>query len=365
VSFTNQTATVNPNGNEATVTSQICAGDTIDLTATFGLSTPSGSTHFPRTLTFDASTTLKPGANDVGVSGLPQTHTFTSASSSFSDPVTLTAPSDIGAYTVQIKATSGTGGMNGITQGPPLVINFTVSDCVPVCTEVSTVLTVPQICVLLHQTTPVDLTATLTDESNNPISGQTVHFSVGGSPVGDATTNGSGVATISGFDVSGLSVGDHEVDVTFDETDCVNGIKYLATNGVGNLGVTYLFIGFQQPINSDGTSIFKGGTIPVKIKITDANGAPVTDAQPLVFFQEGTPTVIGDTTEALSTSAASTGNQMRYDSIADQYVFNWDITGASISNGTYTVWIDLGEGACGATHTVTLSIQKTGKGIKK
>jgi hypothetical protein len=84
-----------------------------------------------------------------------------------------------------------------------------------------------------------------------------------------------------------------------------------------------------------------------------------------VFFQFGTPTVIGDASEAVSTSAATTGNLMRYDPIADQYIFNWDITGAAIGNGTYTIWIDLGEGECGTAHNVVVSIQKVGKGIRK
>jgi Bacterial Ig-like domain (group 1). len=364
-SFTNQTVAVAPNMHEVTVISQICAGDTIDLTATFGVSTPAGSTTFPKTVTFDAVTTAKPGANNVGVSGMPRTHVFTSAATSFNDPVTLTVPSDIGAYTVQIKDTSGTGGGHGITSGPPLVINFTVSDCAPVCTELTTVLTVPDICVQLHQTTPVDLTATLTDQNDAAVANQTVHFSVDGNPVGDATTNGSGVATISGFDVSGLSVGDHSVTATFDGIDCVNGVKFDATNGSGNLGVTYGAITFQQPINADGSSIFKGGTIPVKIVVHDGTGAIVSDAVANVFFQFGFATVIGDTSEAVSTSAPSNSNLMRWDPVAMQYVYNWDITGASVANGTYTIWIDLGEGKCGTPHNVSLSIQKAGKGIKK
>jgi hypothetical protein len=161
---------------------------------------------------------------------------------------------------------------------------------------------------------------------------------------------------------SSLAVGDHMVTADWTSDDTCN---YNDTSGAGTLGLTYMFIGFQQPINSDGSSIFKGGTIPVKIKLSDYNGAPVTDAQAFVFFQAGTPTVIGDTQEAVSTSAATTGNQMRYDPIADQYIFNWDITGASIQNGTYTIWIDLGEGACGTQHTVIVSIQKTGRGIRR
>ena len=48
-------------------------------------------------------------------------------------------------------------------------------------------------------------------------------------------------------------------------------------------------------------SIFKGGTIPVKIVVYDGTGAIVSDAVANVFFQFGIPTVIGDTGEAVST----------------------------------------------------------------
>jgi hypothetical protein len=201
-----------------------------------------------------------------------------------------------------------------------------------------------------------------------PLSGQTVHFSVpdANNFTGDAVTDVNGVATISGFNVSGPGVGDHTVYATFDGVECANNPNgYNPSNDEGNIGVTYLFIGFEQPINADGSSIFKGGTVPVKIRISDANGAPVTDANAYVFFAMKTGAVVGDTQEAISQSAASTGNQMRYDPLENHYVFQWDITGPAITNGTYLLWVDLGEGKCGEKHQVCLSIAKTGKGLKK
>jgi hypothetical protein len=277
----------------------------------------------------------------------------------------MTAPATLGVYQVHV-GTGGDPGKGGISGGH-INVNFTVADCAPPCTLLNTVLTVSDLCVTLHQSATVDLTATLVDENSVPLAGQTVHFSVpDASFTGDAVTNASGVATISGFNVSGLGVGDHAVNATFDGVPCPNSPNgYNGTSGSGNIGVTFIFIGFEQPINADGSSIFKGGTVPVKIRIADANGAPVTDANAYVFFAVKSGAVVGDTQEAISQSAASEGNQMRYDPVGDHYVFQWDITGAAITNGTYLLWVDLGEGKCGEMHSVCLSIAKTGKGIKK
>jgi hypothetical protein len=368
-SFTTVTAQVNPPGNSVNITSTVCPGDVIPFSVTYGLSGPTGGSVLPKTIGFGLTTTAKPsGALDVASSGFATSHTWAvgHASDTFTDTGSMTAPTTLGAYTVHVGSVSGTGGNGGIA-GDKIVVNFTVADCSPPCTLLNTVLTVSELCVTLHQSTTVDLTATLKDENNVPLSGQTVHFSVpDASFTGDAVTDVNGVAAISGFNVSGLSVGDHTVNATYDGTPCPSSPNgYNPSNGEGNIGVTYIFIGFEQPINADGSSIFKGGTVPVKIRIADANGASVTDAEAFVFFAVKTGAVVGDTQEAISQSAASEGNQMRYDPVGDHYVFQWDITGAAIANGTYLVWVDLGEGKCGEMHSVCLSIAKTGKGIKK
>ncbi len=368
-SFTTVTASVNPNGNSVNITSTVCPGDVIPFSVSYKITGPVGNTQLPKTLAFGVTTTAKPvGASDVVSSGFTTSHTFSSASSTFTDSGSMTAPATLGPYTVHV-GTPGAPGNGGIS-GDKIVINFTVADCNPPpgCTLLNTQLDVSELCVTLHQSATVDLTATLKDENMVPLSGQTVHFSVpdANNFTGDAVTDVNGVATISGFNVSGLGVGDHTVYATFDGVACANNPNgYNAINGEGNIGVTYLFIGFEQPINADGSSIFKGGTVPVKIRISDANGAPVTDANAYVFFTVKTGAVVGDTQEAISQSAASTGNQMRYDPLENHYVFQWDITGAAITNGTYQLWVDLGEGKCGEMHQVCLSIAKTGKGVKK
>ena len=262
--------------------------------------------------------------------------------------------------------TDGDTGRGGISGGK-VVINFTVlaSACAnppSPCTPVTPNLDVADVCARLHQTDPVTLTATLTDPNTNAgLSSKTINFTVDGNSAGSGVTNGAGVATVS-IGVSGLAIGDHNVGASWTSDDTCH---YNDASGQGNLGITYGVVTFQQPINADGSSIFKGGTTPVKIVVYDGTGAIVSDAVANVFFEFGFPTVIGDTSEAVSTSAATTGNLMRWDPVAMQYIFNWDINGASIGNGTYTIWIDLHEGQCGAQHTVSLSIQKVGKGIKK
>jgi hypothetical protein len=226
---------------------------------------------------------------------------------------------------------------------------------------VATHINVDDVCAVLHQPSAT-LSATLLDVNNNPLpAGQTLHFTVDGNDAGNGTTDASGLATVS-YNTSSLAVGDHTVQVSFTSPDlCL----YLSTNGNGILGVTYLCFAYQQPINADGSSIFKGGTVPVKVKICDYNGAPVTDADLCVSYGLGTEAVIGDSTEAVSTSAASTGCTMRYDPLADQYIYNWDITGASFVNGTYKIFINAQEGTCGVDHSVLVSVQKVGKGIRK
>ena len=207
-------------------------------------------------------------------------------------------------------------------------------------------------CVLYHQPSAT-LSATLTLASNDgPLSGQTVQFNVDGSLVGTAVTDGDGVASLS-YNSSALAVGDHDLTASY-----AGSCSYAAAiSNAGSLGVTYNFVGFQQPINADGSSIFKGAAITVKIKITDYYGAAVPDASGHVFFAFGTPAIVGTDAEPIGGSSPDSGNTMRYDSVADQYIFNWDVK--SLVNGTYTVLVDLNEGsACSNGHTVTLSLQR-------
>jgi hypothetical protein len=337
-----------------TITDPVVPGTPIAFDLTYNIvSQGQPTTNFSQTITFGASTPLKPvGASDPVVTGLVA-HMFESVSSNFTDTITITAPSTPGAYQVKIVATGGTVKF-GLDKGNGIVISFTVAEATEQCPENVGTLTVHNQCnVLLHQLHPASLTATLAHDGT-ALSGRVVRFALDGVEVGQATTDSNGLATLTGVDVSTLNVGNHTVQAYYDGDGC----EYAPTSGSGNLGVNYLFNGFQQPINADGSSVFGGRTVPVKIKISDYYGTPVPDAAAHVYFAFGTPAVIGTDAEPLASTNGDSGNLMRYDASAGQYIFNWDIAG--LTNGTYSVRVDLGEGICGEAHVVQLSLKKKG-----
>jgi large repetitive protein len=342
------------NGNSANFTLQnpVSGGASIQFDLKFSINAQGGTTTYPRTITFGATTQSKPvGASNPLVSGLSSC-TFTGAASTCTNAITIAAPSTAGPYSVKIQPTSGTGGREGLSSGGGVTVNFTVDNSSPILTSLALTLG-DNGCILYHQAAVV-FTATLTETvSGDPVEGKQIKFSVDGDPAGFAVTNANGVATMS-YTSSALTVGDHSVVATFDGDS-----SYVPSNHSQTLGVTYLFIGYQQPINADGSSVFGGKVIPVKVKLADANGAAVPDAEAHVFFAFGTPAVVGTEAESIGSTSPDGGNQMRYDASADQYIFNWDVSGKG--NGTHTVRVDLGEESCGAPHTALVSLKRKGK----
>ena len=80
---------------------------------------------------------------------------------------------------------------------------------------------------------------------------------------------------------------------------------------------------FLQPINSDGSSLFKLGTctIPCKFQILDVNNVPVeASVAPQIFVKFSDPTPDGTTVEGISSGAANVDNLFRYST--GQYIFN-------------------------------------------
>jgi hypothetical protein len=102
----------------------------------------------------------------------------------------------------------------------------------------------------------------------------------------------------------------------------------------------YIFGGFLQPINSDGSSIFKlGSTIPVRIVLKDCNGIPVSTATVTIAVYKITNVILGTEVEleTESSGSANIGNLFRYDGAAGQYIFNLSTKG--YSKGTYKVYV--------------------------
>lgn len=108
--------------------------------------------------------------------------------------------------------------------------------------------------------------------------------------------------------------------------------------------VRYTYGGVSRPINADGSSIFRlGSTVAVKFQLKDVSGSYITTAVARIYLAKITDNVIGTEEEAVSTSAASTGNQFRYDSTDNQYIFN--LSTKNMSSGTWQIRIELSDGS--------------------
>lgn len=340
-------ANFNGNSGNFQLINSVAGGSQITFTLNISINTNGNTTTYPRTVTFGAN-----NGSSAPATLSPSSCTFASSSSTCALGVTVTAPTTPGTYHVKVVDTDGTGGRNGLSGGGGVMVHFVVGGGAPPegCTPQASTMTVDKVCAILHQNTPVTLKATLTPA----FAGKNVVFTVDGNAAGSALTDGSGVASVS-YNVSTLPVGDHTIVATF-AGDC----DLAPASNSNTLGITYGAVRFQQPINADGSSIFKSvRTIPVKILVTDANNVPVTDAQAFVFFAMYSGTILGTDTEALPLAGtnADSGNQMRLaDASIGQYIFNWDTTG--LGSGTFRIRIDLGEGSCADPHVVDISFKR-------
>lgn len=338
------------NGKNINVTGTINAGDSISLGFTVGASgAGTTSTTYPDTIHLTAPTNVKPaGASDVTVAGLSNC-TLTGRSSTCSESATMTAPGTAGAYQVRLVGDDGRTGSGRMNQDF-FFVNFTVvvpSGCTPAPTTL--VFSTPD-CLLYHAGS-VSLSATL-KSGDTPLVGKTITFYVDGNQVGTADTDSNGVATMTTYDPSALPVGDHALSAAW-ESDNACYMNPTVTGAV--LGIKYLFLGFQPPINADGSTILTGKAGPVKIRIVDANAVPVSDATALVFFEDGIQQIVGTDPENATTALNfDYGNVMRYSD--GQYVYNWNMS--TVTNGTKTVSVFLGEGSCADAHLVTVSVGK-------
>jgi large repetitive protein len=124
-----------------------------------------------------------------------------------------------------------------------------------------------------------------------------------------------------------------------------------STSKTCNYSVNYGFSGFLQPINmtahQTGTDVstFKAGsTVPVKFKLTDANGNVV---QPASAPEWVTPLKGSSTNQAvdedLYSLTATTGGTYRYDATAQQWIYNWSTKGTT-AGCYYRIGVTLDDG---------------------
>lgn len=151
---------------------------------------------------------------------------------------------------------------------------------------------------------------------------------------GDAT---SGVA-IAGCDaVDTSAVGPHGVSCT--ATDQAGN----SASATASYTVVYAFAGFSQPVDNPLVlNLAKAGqTVPLKWRLLDANGVPVTNLTSVTVTAESLACVLGTTPDQLEEYAAG-GSGLQ--NLGDGYYqFNWK-TPKSYANFCKTLMLDLGEG---------------------
>ena len=113
----------------------------------------------------------------------------------------------------------------------------------------------------------------------------------------------------------------------------------------GLVDENYVFGGYLQPVNADGSSIFKGGrTVPLKFQLRDCAGALVARAVATVqVFLYARGVVGSEVEDVTSAGSANVDNLYRYDATSGQYIYNLS-TGPMARNMSYLVRTSLDDG---------------------
>jgi hypothetical protein len=117
--------------------------------------------------------------------------------------------------------------------------------------------------------------------------------------------------------------------------------------------VRYSWSGFLQPINADGSSIFKfGSTIPTKFQLTGASAGCAAAVVQLEIAPVSN-NIVGTYVEDTSNVGPDSGANFRYDASGAQYIFNAGTKG--LATGTWQWRVDFLDGDL--THTVNISLK--------
>jgi len=105
-------------------------------------------------------------------------------------------------------------------------------------------------------------------------------------------------------------------------------------------GVTdenYTFVGYLQPVNQDGSSIFKfKSTIPLKFQLKGCSGASITTAVATLALTPCTNCGVGTVVETVPAGLqASSGSTFVYDAKSKQYLYN--LSTKTLQPGTYYI----------------------------
>ncbi len=156
-----------------------------------------------------------------------------------------------------------------------------------------------------------------------------------GAGVGGATTTATldGQPISPGSQISFTVPGQHAISIA--SSDFFGN----ATSTAINFSVVYQFGSFLPPIKADGSGIYKQGrTLPTKFQLTNASGSFISTAIASLFLAKVSDGIAGTEEVALSTLAADTGNQFRYDQTNNQYIFNLSL---NLDIGTWRLKVAL------------------------
>ena len=132
--------------------------------------------------------------------------------------------------------------------------------------------------------------------------------------------------------------------------DTVNNVVWAVINHNSYFAVGRVPIIFkatvQQPINSDGSSVFnaKRGVVPVKFTLTQSGSATCTLPAGTIGVTRTAGGAIGAINESAYSSTADTGSNFRIDSC--QYVYN--LSASALGTGTYRADIKINNQAVGS-----------------
>jgi hypothetical protein len=141
------------------------------------------------------------------------------------------------------------------------------------------------------------------------------------------------------------------------------GSKSFTVNSEDNAGntasatVSYFvqagFVGFQQPVDNSAMNVANAGkTIPIKWRIVDANGAPVTTWPSVTVTVTSLSCSLGSTPDLIEEYAAGASGLQNLGN--GYYQFNW-ATPKSYANSCKTLHLALGDGA---DHTAQFQFRK-------
>jgi len=167
-----------------------------------------------------------------------------------------------------------------------------------------------------------------------------------------ATDATSGIASATGTVDSGSPINTSSIGPKTFTVDAEDNAGNTASISV-SYGVIYQWYGFLPPINTSGArSVFKlGSTVPVKFRI---GPGIIPDATATIGYALVTGDTAGPVNEAVSTSAATSGNLFRYDSTDNLYIFNLNTKKITDGAGTYRISVTLDDGM---TYNVDIGLK--------